>query len=308
MDARSVIYPKPYFDTKIKMRWSNDQLYVGAYIQEKNLWATHVQHDANVYKENGFEIFADVDGTMFNYKQILINVLGTMMDQILYKSPWDAHGANVSSKAWHSDARKAIYVDGTINTPGDTDKFWTVEIALPFSNLSFNSTRTSNTPDNDEVWFMQFGRSEQKLVVKDGQYQKAPNSKTDWWSWQACDAVNFLLQDRWGLVQFKRNQNDKKFKFKKWHIYKALFDTMNALKRYQGVNGKYTSAVEELDLPPYLLSRTCVDIPNIRLTRRNQTQPDGKLKLIPDFEVTVKSMLFSHTPAHIRSDRYVTFT
>lgn len=309
VDMRSVVYPKPYLETKFKMRWDDDRLYVGAYLQEKHLWATYDKHDSSIWKENGFEMLMDVDGTMFNYKQIQINVLGTMMDQILYKSPWDAPDkAMVRTREWHASPKKAVHYEGTVNTPGDTDKFWTAEMSFSFANLSANSTRVSPTPYANEVWFIQFGRSEQKLIVKNGKYEKAPNSTTDWWSWQPCDAINLHLQDRWGLVQFKKNLDDKNFRFQKWHIYKSLFDMMDAMKKHKAINGGYTTAIEELDIPPYLLSRTCVDVPEIKLTRRNETLPDGNVTLVRDFDVVIKSMYVSHAPAHIRSDRYVTFS
>ena len=135
-------------------------------------------------------------------------------------------------------------------------------------------------------------------VTADNRYVQNRNIPTQWWSWQPCYAINLHLQDRWGLVQFKRDSNDKKFKFERWHIYRALFDMLDAMKKYKALNAKYTNLVEELDLPPYLLSRTCVEIPEIELKTRNGEK---------DFLITVKSKLITHKPAHIRSDRLVTF-
>ena len=281
------------------MRWDNERMYVGAYIEETNLWATLDEHDSSIWKENGFELLMDVDGTMFNYKQVQINVLGTMMDQILYKSPWDAVNESIREATWHPDARKEVHVEGTINTPGDVDKYWSVEMSFSFKKLAEKSIRVQDEPSNNEVWFLQFGRSERNLTVEDGKYKVVPKSKTDWWSWGPCGAINLHLQDRWGLIQFKKNLNDKLFQYDKWHIYKSLFDTMYAMKKYKAVNGRYTTAVEELDLPPYLLSRVCVDIPKIKLVRHDNAPED--------FEVTIQSKFVSHRPAHIRSDRYVTF-
>lgn len=308
VDMRSTVYPKPYLDTKFKMRWDNERMYIGVYLQEKNLWATFNKHDSSIWQENGFEVLMDVDGTLFNYKQVQINVLGTMMDQMIYKSPWDAPNISVKAKEWHPDARKEVYAEGTVNAPGDEDKYWSVEMSFSFANLAEKSQRVKPEPFENDVWFIQFGRSEQNLTVDNGKYKKVPGSKTDWWSWQPCDAINLHLQDRWGLVQFKRNLNDKKLRFQKWHIYKSLFDMMDAMKKYKAINGKYTDAIEELDVPPYLLSRTCVDIPKIELTRReNETIYDVATNPVSDFDVTIKSMFISHQPAHIRSDRYVSF-
>ena len=298
MDMRSQIYRSPYLDTKFKIRWDHERLYIGAFIQEKNLWATMTEHDSKLWQENGFEVLMDVDGSMYNYKQAQINVLGTMMDQLRFKSYHDGPGP-YSDIDWHPDARKEVFVEGTVNKPGDEDRFWTVEMSFSFKSLAAESTRNQIEPSENEVWFMQFGRSEQSLTVnRQGYYEKRPNTTAKWWSWQPCGTVNLHLVDRWGLVQFKTDSNDKAFVFQKWHIYKALFDLFNALKSYQALNGKYVTTVDELDVPPYLLSRTCVDIPEVKLIRTGNST---------GFVGTVRSMYLSHKPAHISDDRYIWF-
>ena len=171
-------------------------------------------------------------------------------------------------------------------------------MSFTFDALALNSTRRSSSPDDDEVWFINFGRSEQTLNVSDSNtYVKARGVPTDWWSWQPCGAINLHLQDRWGLMQFKKDSGGS-FNFDRWHIYRALFDTMNAEKKHKVLNAKYTDNLAELDLPPYLMSGVCVDLPTIELTQRDGQQ---------DFFATVKSKLLQNITAHIRSDRYVTF-
>ena len=172
-------------------------------------------------------------------------------------------------------------------------------MSFTFEALAANSTRSQQKPNQNEVWFINFGRSEQALnITQDNRYVKAPGVPLSWWSWQPCDAINLHLQDRWGLVQFKANINDKQFNFENWHIYRALFDVMDAEKKYKALNAKYTDQLVELPIPPYLLSQTCVEIPEVALTKTNDQR---------DFLVTVKSKLKANVTAHIRSDRYVTF-
>ena len=44
-----------------------------------------------------------------------INVLGTMMDQVLYKSPYDqVSNETIRAKEWHTDVRKNVYAKGII--------------------------------------------------------------------------------------------------------------------------------------------------------------------------------------------------
>lgn len=299
VDMRSTVYPKPYLDTKFKIRWDNVSLHIGAYIQEKKLWATQQVHDSIIYKENAFEFLIDVDGSLFNYKQTQINALGAMFDLMLSKSPHESSFHEVADIHWQAYAQSVVHTEGTLNTPGDNDTFWSVEISLPFQRLAESSQREQHQPIENEAWFVQFGRVEYQLSVNNGQYVKLPNSQPTWWSWQSCDAINLHLQDRWGLVQFKRDLQDRQFKFEKWHVYRALFDMLDAMKKYAAINGFYTDAIEELDVPPYILSRTCVYKPTIRLIKNENGT---------DFDVSVQSMLLSDTQTgHIRSDKYVTF-
>lgn len=304
VDMRASWYPKPRFETKFKVRWDDTKLYVGAYVQDKDLWGTVNISDTAVWKDNGIEILMDVDGTMFNYKQIQVNVLGTIFDLLFYGSPWDKGGWVLNktyTHTWSAGVTHAVYTSGTVNRPLDVDKFWSVEFSFTFDALAQNSTRTTPSPQNGEVWFMQFGRGYWKLnITSDGQYVKTStvDYPEDWWSWQPCGAINLHLQDRWGLVQFKRSLMDKKFLFNKWHIYRALFEMLDAMKKYKAINGKYTSDIQQLQVPYYLFSRACVEIPTIKLVTRNGTK---------DFEVTVTSRLITQPPGHIRSDKYVWF-
>jgi len=99
-------------------------------------------------------------------------------------------------------------------------------------------------------------------------------------------------------VQFRRTNTQEPFNFPLWHVYRALFDMFDGLNRYKASHGYYVDTIEELDIPPYLLSRICVDVPEIKLVRRNSTA---------GFDVTVRSTTLAHNPAHIREDRYVYF-
>ncbi|XP_045163832.2 uncharacterized protein LOC123528156 [Mercenaria mercenaria] len=294
VDIRSFIYGKPKYDSKFKMRWDNECLYIGVYMQENDLWATYKEHDSPLYKENGLEVLLGIDRYSFNYKQIDINVLGTIMDLLMFTSPYETSFNQASDIKWNITAKSAVYFEGTVNTPGDEDKYWSMELALPFKELSELSQRGHFIPKENEVWTAQFGRSQPNIRVRNGTYERGPAFYWNWWAWQPCDAFNMHLQNRWGLIQFKQDKDDTKFIFQKWHIYKSLFDVYDALQSYKAVTGFYTYTIEALDVPPYLLSRTCVYIPDITI--------DGS-----DFNVTVTSMILPNTTAHIRSDKYVIF-
>ncbi len=107
-------------EAKCKMLWDDDFLYVYANFSEPDLWASITQHDAPVFQDNAFEMFIAPDGTTYNYFEFQINALGTVWDFFMPK-PYRNGGKGLTS--WDMKGlKKAIYLDGTLNNPTDTDK------------------------------------------------------------------------------------------------------------------------------------------------------------------------------------------
>ena len=124
-------YPKPRYETRAKMLWDDDYLYVAAELSDPHVWADIKNHDEVVYYNNDFEIFIDPDGDGHNYFEIEVNAIGTIFDLAIekpYRAPtptfvqfqWDCPGLKVKTQ-----------VQGTLNNPKDEDKGWTVEFAIP---------------------------------------------------------------------------------------------------------------------------------------------------------------------------------
>jgi len=78
--------PKPYYDTRMKMLWDDNYLYIAAELEDLHTWATLDNHDDIIYRDNDFEIFIDPDGDGLNYFEIEINALGTILDLFLAKT------------------------------------------------------------------------------------------------------------------------------------------------------------------------------------------------------------------------------
>jgi len=55
-DMRSDVFPQPYENTKVKVRWDDTKLYIGAYLQERHLWGKLSNHDDKIFSENGFQV------------------------------------------------------------------------------------------------------------------------------------------------------------------------------------------------------------------------------------------------------------
>ena len=45
-DMRGEDLPKPYFETKMKVRWDDERLYIGVYMQETDFWGTLTEDES----------------------------------------------------------------------------------------------------------------------------------------------------------------------------------------------------------------------------------------------------------------------
>ena len=85
VDIEGDLKPKPLYDTKVKMLWDSQYLYIGAYLKEPNLWATLKNHDDIIFRDHDFEVFIDPDGDTHSYYELEVNAVGTAWDLLLLK-------------------------------------------------------------------------------------------------------------------------------------------------------------------------------------------------------------------------------
>ncbi|MFT6245489.1 MAG: hypothetical protein ACJAXI_002260, partial [Crocinitomicaceae bacterium] len=125
--------PTPRFQTRTKMMWDENYLYVYAELEEPHIWGNLVQRDTIIYLNNDFEVFIDPSPKTEAYAEIELNALNTVWDLLLNR-PYRAGGyANFN---WNLDAlQTAVSIEGTINDASDEDTRWTVEIAIPMGPL-----------------------------------------------------------------------------------------------------------------------------------------------------------------------------
>jgi len=195
----------PRFRTRAKMLWDQTFFYVAAELEEPALWATLTQRDAVIFHENDFEIFLDPDGDTHAYYELEINAFATVWDLMLLK-PYRDGGPAVDG--WDVRGLAAdVHVEGTLNEPGDTDRRWTVEVAIPWR--AFNEiARDGHPPEAGDQWRVNFSRVEWQVDVEEGRYVKKVDPETGEaypeanWVWSPQGAVNMHMPERWGYVQF----------------------------------------------------------------------------------------------------------
>jgi hypothetical protein len=208
VDIEGSLKPGPRFRTRAKMLWDERRLYIGAELEEPDVWATLTRRDSIIFQDNDFEIFIDPTGDTHQYYELEMNALNTVWDLFLVK-PYRDSGPAIHS--WDITSLKTgVFVDGTLNKPGDKDRAWTVEIALPWEVLK-EAAPGKKLPSPGDQWRMDFSRVEYRVNVKDAAYAKVISPESgkpfpeDNWVWAPTGLINIHYPEMWGYVQFSDN-------------------------------------------------------------------------------------------------------
>lgn len=190
--------PSPRFKTRMKMLWDAQFLYIAAELEEPNVWATLTAHDSVIFRDNDFEVFLNPTGDGLNYFEFEINALNTGWDLFLPKA---YNKGGKADNSWEMPGYKsAVAINGTLNDPRDTDRGWSVELALPWS--AFVERSGKGKPAPGEAWKMNFSRVEWQTRIADGKTEKIKGLPEDNWVWSPQGAVNMHIPEKWGVVKF----------------------------------------------------------------------------------------------------------
>lgn len=194
----------PKYDTRVKMLWDETYLYVYAQMEEPHIWGNLTERDTVIFFNNDFEVFIDPTGDTRNYGEIEINALGTVWDLFLDKPYRNGGKANNS---WYLNAlQSAVHIDGTLNNPRDTDRHWSVEMAIPLAPFIALKNKPKTVPTEEEQWRINFSRVQWDHDVIDGKYDRKKENGTYLpeynWVWSAQGEVNMHAPEKWGYLQF----------------------------------------------------------------------------------------------------------
>jgi hypothetical protein len=202
LDIEGPTRPAPRFRTRARMLWDDRFFYIAADLREPHIWATLTEHDSVIFHDNDFEVFIDPNSDSHEYFEFEINALNTGWDLFLPKPYKDGGKAD---NGWEIPGlQTAVAIDGTLNNWRDTDRAWTVEIAIPWSAFK-RSTGTQLPPSAGDQWRVNFSRVEWQHEIADGKYRRVPGTKEDNWVWSPQFQINMHLPEMWGYVQFDRS-------------------------------------------------------------------------------------------------------
>ncbi|OWR28342.1 carbohydrate-binding family 9-like protein [Saccharibacillus sp. O23] len=197
--------PLPHKRTRVKMLWDDDYFYLGALLEEDEIWATLTERESVIFHDNDFEIFIDPDGDTHQYYEFEINALNTVWDLLLV-TPYRDGGPPING--WDIRGLKtAVHIDGTLNDPDADNRSWSVEVAMPW-NILRECAEGQRPPRVGDAWRVNFSRVQWQVDKEDGTYRKKLDPSTgrpypeDNWVWSPQGVINMHYPEMWGFVRF----------------------------------------------------------------------------------------------------------
>ena len=252
-DIEGELKPVPWLETRVQMLWDQAGLYIGASLEEPQLWATLTQHDAVIFQDNDFEVFIDPNGDTHEYFELEINALGTLWDLFLIRPYRDSHSPLTGWEA--AGALCAVGLDGSLNDPSDTDNGWSVEMFLPWKAFE-EMAHTACPPRPGDFWRINFSRVQWELESHDGAYAKLPGKPEHNWVWSPQGLIAMHYPERWGYVFFLDTDNDSASLLPPIPESESARDYLRRLyyaqKQHWMDHASYSSQRSELGLPPFV--------------------------------------------------------
>ncbi len=118
-------FPGP---TRVWFAWDERALYVAGDLPDPDLFSEFARQDDPLYKQEAFELFVSADNSGTRYLEYQVSARGVTFDA---RFPRYRKG----DEAWDSRWEVAVDARGTVNDARDRDDGWSVEVAVPWSEL-----------------------------------------------------------------------------------------------------------------------------------------------------------------------------
>lgn len=211
-------------DTRAAVLWDDTYLYVGYWVEEPFVEAKLTEQDSLIWSENDVELFIAGKDAYYEFE---INALGTIYEALFlfedayerggfsadpqfsrnapgYK-PWNGVGFTTHPRGprlgffkWDMPGiRSAVSIDGTINDSSDRDRGWTVELALPWSGMSWLAKGDGRAlpPKHGDTWRMDFSRFNTYKEAK-------PAEDSGGWAWNAHGIWDSHIPELFPYIHF----------------------------------------------------------------------------------------------------------
>ena len=201
--------PKPWKDTRVKLLWDDEALYIAAELKDDTIWATVIERDKVIFVDNDFEVFLAPQDTSHRYYELEMNAMNSVWDLMMEKPMrdmvrriigWDIHGLE-----------SAVHIDGALNDPAADNRAWSIELKIPWFSLREcgidECYPTKLAPEKGDIWRMNFSRVEYDVDIVGGRYVKCTDGNGKAlpehnWVWAPTGVIDIHMPEMWGYLVF----------------------------------------------------------------------------------------------------------
>ncbi len=145
--------------TEVKMLWDDKYLYLGAKIYDQDIFSGGSDDDTNLAEGDILELFLRPDLKSKGYYEFQVAPNNTKTDVFYHRRNAGGFRRGVS---FNSGMKTAVSIEGTLRNWKDKDKYWIVEMRIPFAGLKPTGGKA---PRPDERWMFAVCRYEHSVYL-----------------------------------------------------------------------------------------------------------------------------------------------
>ena len=206
-DAPPGSHPPPSCETKVKMMWDDEYLYIGALLHGSlPVISSFTERNSPIFhRDSDFEVFIDADASCHAYKELGIKCCERRVEPDVDpavcrrgRRVLRSHRYERRAKFYEVDAQRTAtrVLSGKLNDPDSGPCSWSVEIALAHSDTTRQLAHAA-APVVGRRWRINFSRVEKGGEIN---WTWAPQVTWDHITWRYAGQVNMHLPDAWGYI------------------------------------------------------------------------------------------------------------
>jgi hypothetical protein len=121
--------------TRVYFAYDESSLYVASDLPDRDMWTTYAEHDDPLYKQEAFEVFVAGGNDGARYLEYQVSAKNVTFD-----ARFERYRRGDTS--WNSSFETAVDVRGTVGDRSDSDEGWSVEMAIPWTEICENTKAT----------------------------------------------------------------------------------------------------------------------------------------------------------------------
>jgi hypothetical protein len=115
--------------TTVRLLWDDENLYASFECEDADIVAHHLNRDDPTYRDDAVELFLNPNPKFNVYIGLEMNARATLYDYLYI------FGQGLMKSLDLKGVKLATNLDGTLNLTSDTDRGWSLEVAIPLANF-----------------------------------------------------------------------------------------------------------------------------------------------------------------------------